>query len=255
MSLLLYVLLGVSIGLFGTLVGVGGGFILVPLFIMAFHWSPAHSVGTSLFIVFLNALSGSFAYVKQKKVYYDAAIRFSLATLPGAFLGSYLVHYFTGSTFRLAFGTLLVFISVLMFFRPSAKGEQPTFDAQTFRYNRPLGIFISLIVGFLSSILGIGGGIIHVPAMVYLLAFPPHIATATSHFILAISTGIGVISHFLLHNVLLLPAVTIGAGAVVGAQLGAKLSLKVKSRMIMLLLSFALLGLGVRLILTAQSFA
>jgi uncharacterized membrane protein YfcA len=255
MLLLSYLVLGLFIGTFGTLVGVGGGFLLVPIFIMAFHWSPAHSVGTSLAIVFLNALSGSIAYVKQKKVYYDAAIRFSLATLPGAFLGSYFVQYFTGATFRLAFGCLLLIIAVLMFFRPSAKGEQPPFDAKTFTYNRPAGIFLSTIVGFLSSILGIGGGVIHVPAMVYLLSFPPHIATATSHFVLAISSLFGVFSHLLLGNILIMPALTIGIGAVIGAQAGAKLSLKVKSRVIMILLSVALFGLGLRLILTANSVA
>ncbi|MDU2064005.1 MAG: sulfite exporter TauE/SafE family protein [Sporomusaceae bacterium] len=255
MLILSYLALGLFIGAFGTLVGVGGGFLLVPLFIMVFHWSPAHAVGTSLAIVFLNALSGSIAYVKQKKVYYDAAIRFSLATLPGAFLGSYLVQYFTGATFRTAFGVLLLIIAVLMFFRPSAKGQQPAFDAKTFTYNRVFGVLLSLVVGFLSSILGIGGGVIHVPAMVYLLSFPPHIATATSHFVLCISSFVGVISHFLLGNILLMPAATIGIGAVIGAQAGAKLSTKTKSRVIMILLAVALFGLGLRLIFTAHAFA
>ena len=248
-------LLGLAVGTFGTLVGIGGGFLLVPLFILLLHWSPQNAVGTSLTVVFFNALSGTLAYIKQKRVYYDAAIRFSIATLPGAFLGSYLVKYFTGFSFQLTFGVLVIFLAVCMFFRPSQKSEAETFDEKTFTYNRPLGILMSVIVGFLSSILGIGGGIIHVPAMIYLLSFPTHIATATSHFILAISTFFGVISHWMLNHILIKPALTIGAGAVLGAQIGAKLSTKVKSRVIIILLSITLLILGIRLITTAFSMA
>ena len=248
-------LLGLAVGTFGTLVGIGGGFLLVPLFILLLHWNPQNAVGTSLTVVFFNALSGSLAYIKQKRVYYDAAIRFSIATLPGAFLGSYLVKYFTGFSFQLTFGVLVIFLAFFMFFRPAKKNADKTFDKKTFTYNRPLGILMSVVVGFLSSILGIGGGIIHVPMMIYVLSFPTHIATATSHFILAISTFFGVTSHFMLNHILIKPALIIGAGAVIGAQIGAKLSAKVNSRLIIILLSITLLVLGIRLIMTALSMA
>lgn len=252
-SVLSFLILGFSIGAFGTLIGVGGGIIFVPIFLLIFHWTPQHAVGTSLAVVFFNAISGSFAYIKQKKVYYDAAVRFSLATLPGAFLGSYLAEYFTSASFRIVFGIILMVMAILTYFRPSKKSEQDEFDPKTFQYDRTKGVVLSACVGFLSSILGIGGGIIHVPAMVFMLAFPPHIATATSHFVLAISSLFGVVSHLLLGNVLVKPALTIGFGAVLGAQFGARLSLKVKSRSIMLLLAIALFLLGIRLIAAGYS--
>ncbi len=250
-STLLFFLLGLSVGAFGTLVGIGGGFILVPLFLLVYHWIPQQAIGTSLTVVLLNAVSGTLAYIRQKKVYYDAAIRFSIATLPGAFAGSYAAQYFTGTTFRITFGCFMLLISAIIFYRSSPKGASDEFDKASFVYNRPLGISLSALVGFLSSILGIGGGIIHVPAMVYLLGFPTHIATATSHFVLAVSSFTGVASHFLLGNILTIPALTIGAGAVVGAQIGARLSSKVKSKRILVLLSAALFLLGLRLITTA----
>lgn len=250
-SSLLLLLLGFSVGAFGTLIGVGGGFILVPIFLLFFQWSPQHAIGTSLAIVFLNAISGTIAYVRQKKVYYDAAVRFSAATLPGAFAGSYFAQYFTSDSFRLTFGIFLMLVAGLMFFRSAASAAAKDFDPDRFQYNRTLGVALSVVVGFLSSILGIGGGIIHVPAMVYVLGFPAHVATATSHFVLAISTFFGVLSHYLLGNVLSIPALTIGAGAVAGAQFGARLSLKVKSRMIIILLSAAMLILGLRLALAS----
>lgn len=248
---LLFLVLGFSVGAFGTLVGIGGGFILVPLFLLVYQWAPQHAIGTSLAIVFFNAISGTLAYIRQKKVYYDAAIRFSIATLPGAYLGAYVVQYFTGTTFRLTFGIFTLIIAAIIFFRSSPKGAAAAFNQESFTYNRTLGVLLSALVGFLSSILGIGGGIIHVPAMVYLLSFPTHVATATSHFVLAISSFTGVVSHFLQGNILTVPALSIGAGAVLGAQAGARLSSKVKSKRILVLLSLALFLLGIRLITTA----
>jgi uncharacterized protein len=251
LSILSYAVLGFAVGTFGTLVGIGGGVILIPIFLLILHWTPQHAIGTSLTVVFFNALSGSVAYIKQKKVYYDAAVRFSLATLPGAVIGSYLADYFTGYSFRIAFGILLMVMAFLMYFRPAKKSEQNEFNKDTFTYNRTLGVVLSAFVGFLSSILGIGGGIIHVPAMIFLLSFPTHISTATSHFVLAVSSFFGVVSHFFLGNILIKEAILLSVGAVAGAQFGAYLAVKTKSRLILTLLSLALFGLGLRLIFGA----
>ncbi len=250
MTAFLLFILGLSVGAFGTLIGVGGGFILVPIFLLVLNYTPQHTIGTSLAIVFLNAVSGTTAYIRQKKVYYDAGIKFALATIPGAFFGSYLAKYFSSRGFNITFGILLVFIAILMYQRTKQQQQDPkSFDPANFHYNQKVGILISFVVGFLSSILGIGGGIIHVPAMVYLLGFPTHVATATSHFVLSISSITGVISHFIIGNVLIGPALIIGFGAIIGAQLGAKLSQQVKSKPILMALAGTLLVIGLRLIL------
>jgi len=242
--------LGLAVGTIGTLLGIGGGFVLIPIFLLVFHYSPQHAIGTSLAVVFLNALSGSVAYVRQKRVYYDAAVRFSIATLPGALIGSYAAQYFTDRSFYIVFGVMLIIIAVLLYRRGSQENTALVCDA-SFRYNRTMGVLISMGVGFLSSILGIGGGIIHVPVMVCLLGFPVFSATATSHFVLAVSTFFGVISHFMLGNILVEPALTIGAGAVIGAQVGAVLSHKAKPKWISLLLAIALGAVGLRLLLAS----
>lgn len=111
------------------------------------------------------------------------------------------------------------------------------------------GITLSFLVGVLSSLLGIGGGIIHVPAMIYLLGFPVHIATATSHFVLVGSSFFGSISHLTMGDVLILPAIIVGGAAIPGALIGAVITHWLKGRWIIRLLAVALAFLGLRLLL------
>ena len=227
LTTLTFIALGFAVGTFGTLVGIGGGIILIPLFLLLLGYTPQHAIGTSLTVVFFNALSGTFAYIRQRKVYYNAGIWFSAATIPGALIGSYLAGYFTSTTFNVIFGVLLATLALITLYRSLGRAnEDKPFTMDEFTYNRPLGVFLSCIVGFLSSILGIGGGVIHVPILIYLLGFPTHIATATSHFVLAVSSFFGVASHYFLGNILIGPALATGFGAVLGAQIGAPPVLK-----------------------------
>jgi uncharacterized membrane protein YfcA len=249
-----FVVMGYFVAAFGTLVGAGGGIFFVPIFLYFFGWEPTLVIGTSLTVVMFNALSGSYAYIKQKKVLYRAAIAFSIATIPGAILGAIWSNNFNGVTFRFSFGVLLLLISLVIGFKnwnKNNKTPEVEIDKDQFRFNMAGGIGVSFIVGFISSIFGIGGGVIHVPAMVYLLGFPTHIATATSHFVLAISSMVGVASHFAQGHILYTPAFFAGIGAVFGAQLGAKISKRVKARVILMLLSIALFMLAARLIITS----
>ena len=204
MDIILFLLLGIGVGTFGTLVGIGGGLICVPIFILFlsdggvypyFH-TAAQIAGTSLVVVMANAMSGTLAYIRQKRVLFSAAIPFAIATLPGAVLGSWIVNKFSTPMLDLYFGIFLLLMSIIMYWNSTHKPVSNVMDVpKDFQYNRTLGIVASLGVGFLSSIFGIGGGVIHVPLMIYLLGFPVHVATATSHFVLACSSAFGVISH------------------------------------------------------------
>lgn len=249
LTIFMYLLLGIVTGAFGTLVGLGGGIILIPVFLLVFGWSAQNVVATSLCVVFFNALSGTIAYIRQKKVYYDAAVRFALCTVPSALVGSYVAHFFTGDTFRMVFGCFMILTAIFLAYRRRKVVPVRTFDAKTFTYNCPLGMAASVGAGFLSSVLGIGGGIIHVPTMIYALGFPAHVAAATSTFVLAVSALVGVISHFALGHVLLVPALAIGIGAVIGAQLGARIAKNTKPASIMMLLTIAQIVVGIQLIL------
>ena len=97
---LFFIVVGFFTAMLGTIIGAGGGIIFVPLFMYWFpEWSPSMIVGTSLFSVMCNAISGSLAYLKQKKVYISAALIFSIATFPGAIIGAQMSDAFSGPGF------------------------------------------------------------------------------------------------------------------------------------------------------------
>ena len=124
-SILGFILLGIAVATLGTIIGAGGGIIFVPVFLYFFpEWTPAMVVGTSLFTVTCNAISGTVAYVKQKKILYSAAILFSIATFPGSIVGAHVAEYFDPSGFRFWFGSFLLIMSGFIGYKNMRKGER-----------------------------------------------------------------------------------------------------------------------------------
>jgi uncharacterized protein len=265
------VALGVAVGCYGTLIGAGGGFVLMPVLLLLYPDQSADLLTCiSLAVVFFNALSGSEAYALLKRIDYRSGLMFSAATIPGAILGALNTSYVPRRLFDLIFAVLLLAAAAFLGWQP--KKEEITrksfgvnrywvarrlVDAHglTYEYdfNWLLGMTISVIVGYVSSFLGIGGGIIHVPALSYFLNFPIHIATATSHFILAIMALTGTVVHILtgtfangVHR-----TVALAIGVVLGAQIGARLSDKVRGRWIIRALAMALAIVGLRILFVA----
>ena len=249
--------LGLAVGIIGTLIGAGGGFILVPILLFMFPQAdPAVIATVSLAVVFFNATSGSIAYARMRRIHYPSAFLLTLACLPGAIAGALVVSMITRGVFAPIFGALLAAIAVFLLLQrahPAAKATQVADGPMVPPYSRVLAVVVSIAVGFLASLLGIGGGIIHVPFLVRVLKFPAHVATATSHFVLAFVAAAGTIVH-IIHGDFKSPTwvlitILLGAGVLVGAQLGARLSRRIHGVWIMRGLAIALLSASLRLIL------
>ncbi|RPI14758.1 MAG: sulfite exporter TauE/SafE family protein [Ignavibacteriae bacterium] len=264
---LMFVGIGILIGAYGTMIGAGGGFILMPILLILFPDRSAEMLTSiSLAVVFFNASSGTIAYVRMKRIDYKAAIIFAIATIPGAVLGALTISYINRVIFNYTFAMILAALSVYLFIKPTKKisphrVHPPSHttsvitDAKgntyTFRYNIKIGIFLSIFVGYISSLLGLGGGIIHVPALVNLLNFPVHIATATSHFMQVIMALAGTIVHIIegsFDKESYFITIAVAIGAIIGAQTGAILSNKVKGKWIIRGLALALLIVAVRIL-------
>lgn len=260
-----------AVGAFGTLVGAGGGFILVPVLLLVYPHKDAETITSmSLLVVCANATSGSLAYAVQKRIDYRSGIWFAIGTLPGAVAGAIVVGYIPRRMFDALFAAVLTVLGLFLMLRSNrtAISEPVTgrgvvrrkitdINGNTFVYSFHLwkGVAISVGVGFISSLLGIGGGIIHVPVMATMLHFPVHIAAATSHFVLAFMAAEGTAVHFstgaLGWDRSLWQAGLIAIGAIPGAQLGAALSHRLHGGIIIRALAAALVLVGVRLALKA----
>ncbi len=268
--------LGLLIGAFGTLIGAGGGFVLVPILLLVYPNEKTELItGISLAVVFSNALSGSLAYARMKRVDYKSGILFSIATIPGAILGALSTAYVPRGVFDLLFGVLMIVAAIYLWtsggeesaVRSYRKGDSDSdprprqmvrdlTDAEGVRYhyayNPVTGVLLSLVVGFISSLLGVGGGFIHVPILTRLLDFPVHIATATSHFVLAIMSLTGTLVHVAQGVFVrgLRRTALLAIGVLIGAQAGAWMSNRVGGKMIIRGLAVALAFVGVRLIVS-----
>jgi len=261
----------VVVGAFGTLIGAGGGFVLMPVLLLLYpDEKPQIITSISLAVVFFNALSGSAAYARMKRIEIRTGLLFSAASVPGAVVGALTTAYIPRRQFDAVFGILMIAASAYLIWsagrgqreRAAAGGGARRFkvnlvDAEgvrhIFSYNPALGVAISVCVGFMSSLLGIGGGIIHVPAMVYLLDFPVHIATATSHFILAIMALTGTVVHIVAGEFTrgVRRTICLAIGVLIGAQIGAAMSGRVKGVWIIRGLAAALGIVGLRILIKA----
>jgi len=261
--------MGFGVGAYGTLIGAGGGFVLMPILLLLYpDRSPELLTSISLAVVFFNAVSGSEAYALMKRIDYKSGFLFALATVPGSIIGALNTSLVPRRLFDIVFGLLLICASLFLMFRSGTSKEsckepcdmrfkllRRIVDSHgivyEYAFNPYWGVILSIFVGYLSSFLGIGGGIIHVPILSYFLGFPVHIATATSHFILAIMALTGTIVHIVkgtFHQGVHM-TISLAIGVVFGAQLGAHLSERIKGEWIIRCLSLALGLAGLRIIM------
>ena len=253
---------GFLVGALGTMVGAGGGFLLAPMLLLVYpHERPETIASISLAVVFVNALSGTIAYGRMGRVDYKSGMLLAAATVPGAVLGAYTTSLVSRALFDRIFAIVLLGAAALLLWRPHqlAVAGSGSFHREvterdgtvhTFSYNPWLAAGLSLGVGYVSSLLGIGGGIIHVPLLAAVLGFPVHIATATSHFALAVMAGTGTLTHVMTGGFQrgIRRAIMLSLGVLVGAQVGARLSNRLHGRWILRGLAVALMLVAVRLL-------
>ncbi len=259
--------LGFTVGAFSTVVGVGGGFILVPTLLLLFpEESPAIITSITLAVNFCNSTAGSVAYARLGRVDFRSGLLFAAVSLPGAMVGAYVTDFIPRRSFDAMFGVALILVAGLMLVtRENGKKSLPETPlpgtlvrkiverdgtVHEYSYDARVGGGLSFGIGFVSSILGLGGGIINVPAMVRILNFPVHVATATSHLIVALMSLSATVVHFstgsFTHG--FNRTALLAVGALLGAPLGAKLSSRLKAGAILKALACALALVGLRLL-------
>lgn len=266
MVLIICLTIGILTAFLGSLVGLGGGVILIPSllllhqFVPGFEWvTPQSIVGISLITMIFTSLASTLTYLKEKRVDYKTGLLFLIGSVPGSMVGSWLNQFMRTEHFQLYFGFLIILISILLFLkRDPEKKRMNGKSMRSFRVGDnvyeysisiPLAISLALVVGILSGLFGIGGGSIMVPAMILLFGFPVHIATATSMFMILFVSMMGASTHILLGHITWEYVLFFIPGAWIGGKLGAKTSQVLKGNTLEWVLRVTLILIGLRMII------
>lgn len=267
MEWIVLLIIGICASSLGSLIGLGGGIIVVPALLYLAtvngfaHITPQVAVGTSLFTMIFTGLSSVLAYTKHKVVDYKSGLIFLIGSGPGSILGAWVTEKLDLHAFNLYFGLFIILVSIILFIKDKLKpipyrkdrGITRTFTdnrGKTFEYgySPAVAVIVSFVVGFLSGIFGVGGGSLMVPTMILVFFFPPHVATATSMFMILPTSILSSITHISLGNVNWLYALALVPGAYIGANIGVFLNTRLKSKTIVWILRTVLVIVGVRLI-------
>lgn len=262
--IILFIIGGIA-SIIGSLIGIGGGLIIVPsllyfsLYSDIYVITPQVAIGTSLVVVLITGVSSTLAYIKRKKVDIKSGLYFFSASGPGAIVGAYLSRYFNIDVFSIYFGSLLIFLSLFLIYsrnlnvlnvKPTIEriGEDESGNHIVYGYSLKVALPLSFLVGAISGLFGIGGGALLVPVMVYIFYFPSHIAIATSMFIIFLSSISGVLMHAYLGNINWIAVLFLGLGAWFGAKIGVAINSKFKTKNLMLILRIILIIIGIQFI-------
>lgn len=272
-----FLLLGIGgiVGILSGMFGVGGGFLMTPM-LFFIGIPPAVAVATGANQIVASSISGVLAHFKRKTVDLKMGIVLLSGGLFGAFFGVMLFNYLQSlgqvdllvKLFYVVFLSViggLMFIESLRAIRNVKKGKAPKRKKHNWIHGLPLkirfrvsGLYISVIppvvigvlVGVLTAIMGVGGGFIMVPAMIYLLGMPTKVVVGTSLFQIIFVTGFTTMLHATTnYTVDIVLALLLLIGGVIGAQIGARIGVKMKAEQLRILLAILVLAVGGKLAL------
>ena len=258
---------GLGVGFLSGLVGIGGGVLIVPLLYFFYgtpEWSGvpvpsdleaviAHA--TSLFVIVPTSALGTLTYHRVGAVAWRAAVPIALFSIVAAVAGSFAAPLIPVPVLKLGFGLLLAFSGVRMLW-PRKKG-----GAQAVRTNVGVGALAGLAVGFMSALLGVGGGIIAIPILVYLVGLTLDRVAATSMAIIMFTALAGVITYAVIGAgvpglppgsvgyVHLAAGIPIMAGSLLAVPLGARTNQRMDARRLRLMFGALFLLFGLRLVI------
>ena len=247
------IVLGISYfaGLLGSLVGVGGGIIVVPALTLLMGVGIQKAIAASIVSVIATSSGAAASYLDERITNMRVGMVLEVATVVGALTGAYLATSLSPRWLFLIFALVLGYTAWSMF-RPKGKPVEPApdpladrlklhgafFDRSlgrevAYRVSRTrLGLVVSYIAGVASGLLGIGGGVLKVPVMNLAMGLPIKVCTATSNFMIGVTAATSAAVYFMRGEVLPFVAAPVAVGVLLGAKTGARLLGGMKSEAI-----------------------
>jgi uncharacterized protein len=191
-------LIGLAAGIFGGLVGIGGGIIMIPLLVGLLKLDQCRAHGTSLAVLIFTGISGALTYGYNSQIDWLAGAALALPAIFTAAAGARLADTLADWKLKKIFGVFLIFCSALLLLKPLLAdwiGVLPGYVSIAAL------IVAGAVTGFLSGLMGVGGGTIMVPAMILLAGFTQHTAQGTSLLVMVPTGFAGAFTHWRLGNV------------------------------------------------------
>lgn len=243
----------VAAGVLGSLLGLGGGVIVVPVLTLVFGIDIHYAVGASIVSVIATSSGATTSVLRQGIANLRAGMLLETATSTGAVAGAMAAALVSSNFLYLIFGLILAYSALAMFRRRHAD-ESPNrandgwskrlhlageyLDRATGKVVRygvvgvPLALGLMFIAGVVSGLLGIGSGVLKVPAMDLAMKLPMKVSTATSNFMIGVTAAAGAAVHFSQGDIVPLVAAPVALGVLAGAVLGGRTLGRVQSQSI-----------------------
>ncbi|AST57106.1 integral membrane [Thermoanaerobacterium thermosaccharolyticum] len=220
----------------GSLLGIGGGIIIVPALLSAGITKELVSANSSLTVFTMAAIS-SFIYIRRKQGDIKTALFVAMGSIPGSYLGVFLNYRISTKMFNILFAFLLILLLILMFL----KNRLPNINL-----GNVSKVFLGLFIGILSGLFGIGGGPITVPLLLSFFGFQGKTVSATSIYITMITALFSVLSNIFAGNKNLSLAIFMIPGAIIGAKIGTYLNKKAAEKTLNIIFNCLLIYLLIR---------
>lgn len=229
--------IGLAAGTLGAMVGLGGGVIMLPAIQLLLAYDLLIAVGTTLFAVIFTSLSAALGHYKAGNVRLQSAVLVGLGGLGGVLLGSFIFEQYLSNSLdilKVILGSFFAMIALRLsqeIYRETFHKGSPGIENPQEESRQPVIALITLgfFSGSLTGMVGLGGGFILTPGIMYICAVSPHVAVGTTMLaMLPVSLSGGLIK--LLQGYVNLPAgIILGLGTALGAQLGVKLASRISA--------------------------
>lgn len=263
-------LMSLVAGTFGSILGLGGGIIVVPALTLLFGYDYRTAVAASAVSIIATSSGAAISYLKQRVTNTRIAMLLEVGTTAGALVGAMLAAYLPTRLLFWIFAILMLYMAYSMF--QARKQELPPpvepdslsralrlqgsyYDQALkrqveYRVARTIPAFAVMFVsGGLSALLGIGGGTFKVLAMDQIMKLPYKVSTATSNFMIGVTAATSALVYFIRGDVDPIVATPVALGVLAGAQIGSRLMMKMKVRTMRLIFIPVLLYTAVQMVL------
>ena len=262
-------LISVAAGVLGSLVGLGGGVVIVPVLTLLYHVDIRLAIGASIVSVIATSSGAAAAYVRDRMANLRAGMFLEVATTTGALTGAYLTTLLPVRFLFVFFGLILAYSSVTTFRRRHVDAPLTVSNDRIANYfnlhgtyhdlaegreipykvvRTKLGLSIMYVAGLVSALLGIGSGALKVPAMDSAMHLPMKVSSATSNFMIGVTAAASAGVYFVRGQIDPIIAAPVAAGVLLGATVGARILGRAASKTIRILFVVVLVVISLEML-------